>query len=567
MKEILEFYITNEVDEDFDEVAYLKNNPEAKDLYKFYCLVNNVDDRHRLYYISISNFFNNNKESERVIKNNNLAILTTYFNPCNYVNLKYNYLRFSRQIKKFGDLFPVELSFDGNFFIEDENAIRVNGDSSNMLWQKEVLLNMALEKLPKHYTDVAWIDADIIFKNDSWVDQLKEELSKYKVVHLFKTAYIMNNEDKEMDISTSTVNQRKGGHPGFAWAARREIIDQIKFLDNQYLGGGDGIMCRSFIGATNSKSLFSSKGFNFNKETEIWMRNCSKIVDRSFSYLNTEITHLYHGSIKNRNYNERYESLKNKSDKIFKENKLWKADVETINIIKNHFLNRKEDDNIITVNNYFDHVYVLNLNDRIDRLIKVTNKLNSLGINFTRFEAINGTKFEGKKYVKKIFQSDKDNYAMGCCLSHKNIVKDAKQKGYKNILILEDDVMFCKNFNIWFQNLRLIKDWKLLYLGTSQYKWHNIICKNDQYFYRANYSYGTFAYGINNSVYDDILSFNIEEMPIDWHLQKIQKKYSKECYVSYPNLCIADVSDSNIRGSRNQIEHNSKMKWNIFQYE
>lgn len=93
-----------------------------------------------------------------------LAVITTFFNPCNYINLKHNYLKFSKKIKDKCDLFTIELSFDGNFFINDENVIHINGDKDNILWQKERLLNILLSKLPKDYTNIAWVDCDILLK-------------------------------------------------------------------------------------------------------------------------------------------------------------------------------------------------------------------------------------------------------------------------------------------------------------------------------------------------------------------------------------------------------------------
>ena len=75
--------------------------------------------------------------NRKLIQKNKLAIITSFFNPYNDISLKYNYLLFSHNIKKYATLFPIELSFDGNFFIEDNNAIRINGDKDNILWQKD----------------------------------------------------------------------------------------------------------------------------------------------------------------------------------------------------------------------------------------------------------------------------------------------------------------------------------------------------------------------------------------------------------------------------------------------
>jgi hypothetical protein len=45
----------------------------------------------------------------------------------------------------------------------------VRTDQTNVLWQKERLLNLALQRLPEHCTKVVWLDADTFFTNPNWV--------------------------------------------------------------------------------------------------------------------------------------------------------------------------------------------------------------------------------------------------------------------------------------------------------------------------------------------------------------------------------------------------------------
>ena len=48
--DIVEFYKTHQVDDDFDEFFYSEYYPETADFYKKYCSNNNIDDRHRLFF-------------------------------------------------------------------------------------------------------------------------------------------------------------------------------------------------------------------------------------------------------------------------------------------------------------------------------------------------------------------------------------------------------------------------------------------------------------------------------------------------------------------------------------
>jgi GR25 family glycosyltransferase involved in LPS biosynthesis len=506
-----------------------------------------------------------------------LAVITSFFNPNNYINIKYNYLIFSKKIKEKCDLFPIELSFNGEFFIEDENVIRIVGDSENILWQKERLLNIALERLPEEYTNVAWIDCDVIFENPNWVDEVNQKLSEYKVVQIFETAKRLDRKGdiglisngfikRAYEIGTIERNFSKG-IPGFGWAMRREVIDKVKFIDTQVVGGADALMMFAYFGIKDT--LFHNKmNLEWKEECYKWADITYKEINSSVGYISGSIIHLYHGDIKNRRYDSRYSILSSTSfnpvqDLEINSNGLWKFKNQMISEnLQTYFEQRYEDDNIIDINSYFDNIYVLNLNRRPDRWEKIEKKLNDIGIKYERFSAIDGN------YL--IIDNDFSNfrpgtgmienkYAYACLLSHIEIVKDAKEKGYKRILIFEDDVLISKDIKVHLQKLRKIKDWKLLYLGASQYRWNLDFIED---FYYSKNSLGTFAYAIDESVYNDILQIG-NTKSIDNYLAEIQLKYYGNCFTFYPNICISDVSESEIREKRNQEEHSKKMRWDI----
>lgn len=574
------FYSIYKVDDDFDAAFYAKEYPTIINFYQPYCINNNISDQHRLFfhwymYGKHDGMHKNENEKEKFFtpridirekKENKLAIITTFFNPCNYINLQYNYLKFSENIKQYADLFAIELSFNNNYFIKDSNTIRINGYKKNILWQKEILLNILLDSIPKEYTDIAWIDSDIIFTDKFWKIRLFDELSRYKVVQLFSIAQRLCHDDKQYSKIMSRVKYHSYGAPGFAWAARREVIDEIKFLDNQVLGGGDCVMCSSFMNLPIM--LDQMKYYVNNNYTKQWINKTSAIVDRSVSFIDNEIIHLYHGSEQNRDYQGRYEKIKQEIENNFIiENNIWSSKNEqTTEKIYQYFISRKEDDNIIKINNLFDKVYLLNLDREMSKLETVSKKLDFYNIDYQKFSAIDGNLLEYNQDKYEIHKGLLENkYALGCYLSHIEIMKDAKKHKYEKILILEDDVMFCKDFNVKLQSIRSLKNWKMLYLGGTQYDWDNIEYREN--FYYANRTAGTFAYAIHNSLYDEIINSIDFKHAIDKNYTHLQKKYKNNCYVCYPNLCIADVTTSSIRNGRDQNKHNAIMRWNIYEYK
>jgi len=588
------FNIKEDLKIDSNKVWKIKRSEITNALVKYF-IDRKEDDIIRNDIIK-NDIIKDNKNILRISKrdssiNPKLAVLTTFFNPNNYLNLRYNYLKFSEKIKEKADLFPIELSFNGEFFIEDENVIQIKGSRENILWQKERLLNIALENLPKEYTNVAWIDCDIIFENENWVEEVNEKLKDYKVLQLFENAKRLDENGNVGKVSKSIIKRiselnrvdidLSKGTPGFAWAIRREILDNIKFLDTMILGGGDSMMFVSYFNGvlyyqniTKLKSLYESYLIKkYNKDIldmfEEWNKKTIRLIDSSVSFIEGDIIHLYHGKMINRNYNSRYEILSelkfNKElDISMGDNNLWKINrIELLSKIGRYFEGRNEDDNVVNINEYFDNIYVLNLDRRKDRYEKIKYKFDKFNIKFERFSAIDGDIISDNEYDFKNFTKQgllENKYALACLRSHVEIIKDAKFKGYKRILIFEDDALISKDINIHLQKLRNIKDWKLLYLGSSQYNWNLEFIED---FYYSRKTLGCFAYAIDESIYDEILELNKEELSIDNLLLILQSKYYKQCYTFYPNICIADVSESTIRADRDQDSHSKRMRWNL----
>ena len=70
-------------------------------------------------------------------------------------------------------------------------------------------------------------------------------------------------------------------------------------------------------------------------------------------------------------------------------------------------------------------IIYINLERRLDRLHEITEELTKFSLEGERFNAIPNS-----------------NGIVGCGYSHLEVLKLAKQRGYKNILILEDDFTF-----------------------------------------------------------------------------------------------------------------------------
>jgi len=178
--------------------------------------------------------------------------------------------------------------------------------------------------------------------------------------------------------------------------------------------------------------------------------------------------------------------------------------------------------------------FYLNLDYRPDRREKMEKQLSKVNVNFDRFPAIDGTKIElNKDFKGTITNSETKQYAT--YLSHYEMIKYAKENNWSNLIILEDDVTLCDDFDSrldFFVNI-LPNDWKIAYLGFNEQQDTKLYQVNE-FIFRVDNVLGCFGMIINGNFYEELLSI-IErfKQPIDEIIKSyVQKKYS--CYSFIP---------------------------------
>ena len=259
--------------------------------------------------------------------------------------------------------------------------------------------------------------------------------------------------------------------------------------------------------------------------------------------------------------------------------------VKTYNYDKNGISDTVLFDDIVTnpLNEIFDKIYVVNLEKREDRKEEMLVKLKKHNIKFSFVKAINGfdkpyideyNEYKNKpiddkshpleiKYNKKMLISPG---ALGYIYSWINILNDAIEKKYDNILCFDDDILFHKNFEMELSKVKNIFNgkWKVILLGASQHIWNNINITEKNY-YQPVETDGSFAIGIHRSIFKELLTLaNKKNIVFDsGPLREVYNKYRTECFVIYPNIVIADVSDSDIFLPRSQSSIAKKLKWDM----
>lgn len=215
-----------------------------------------------------------------------------------------------------------------------------------------------------------------------------------------------------------------------------------------------------------------------------------------------------------------------------------------------------------TIFDYFDAIYCINLDRRPDRWELVKKEFEKMGI---------------EDRVKRFPAFDIKEKHVWCALSHRYIIKLAKENRYNNILVLEDDIYFNKDsagsLEKALDNLKQVK-WDIFYLGVS-------LCLNDiPYAFRENNllkivgARSTHAIAYNSNIYDKLLDCLPKD--IDSGVKFVQKflaidaYYSRYCqkvnktFMPLENICYQQINYSDNEKKIHNLGRHQKFYFFLF---
>jgi hypothetical protein len=239
-----------------------------------------------------------------------MAVCLVYFNFCKSKRLLMNYLFTVEKLKTSNiPYFTLELYFDKP---EIHGAFHLRGKSA--LFHKERLCRILEKMVPEKYDKIVFIDADIIFRNARWYNEVSEMLTRFQVVQPFERCAWMDSTYKTcllerqcvMKMQSSTYDTKY--HPGFAWAFQREWFQKNGFYDYAITGSGDTLSAAAWLNVDFPPNYLQPA---LRPSYDLYRKN---ITIPSMSYATGVVEHLWHGTRENRQYVNRHKILEGVDD-------------------------------------------------------------------------------------------------------------------------------------------------------------------------------------------------------------------------------------------------------------
>jgi hypothetical protein len=246
------------------------------------------------------------------------AILTCHFNPAGCRRTTENYFLFQAALGPLeARLYSAEVVFDGMDFQTDAQ-LKLRGSEVSRFWLKEWLLNLLLRQLPERVRYVAWLDRDVLFHDPYWPERAAALLDRdCAMVQLFSTVKSAGPDGEAISVDPGFAyaavegNGTRSGRPGFAWAARRDYLASVEFPSMNIIGGADNNMALAWTGGNLAKMWDRDRYAQGLREwNQQWADRARAAMNgRRCGYVPGMLTHLWHGTRRNRRFNSRHAIL------------------------------------------------------------------------------------------------------------------------------------------------------------------------------------------------------------------------------------------------------------------
>jgi len=180
-------------------------------------------------------------------------------------------------------------------------------DHGAMIWQKERLVNLAVDAAGTSHDRIIILDADCIFQNHDWLDNINRALDECDIVQCFNSLEYQF-DDRNYNLQGAVASYRiygkyTGSVTGGAWAFRAPFP---RYYEHCVVGGGDTAFCDKLL--DRGSTFIQSQAHRAH-----YLAWYSSQAQRTFGYANNTAKCLPCGSFHTRNFASRHRILRNYS--------------------------------------------------------------------------------------------------------------------------------------------------------------------------------------------------------------------------------------------------------------
>jgi len=273
--------------------------------------------------------------------------------------------QFMRQFPRIGmELHTIEASYSGRWELPNTRQnMQVDIDPESVFWHKENLLNIVIANLPDKYEYVLWIDADVVLLAPDYTQMVRDALGKHTIVQGFSSLqYLDKNGGRQTDWRPAIIKyndehgtQESGpekAYPGLVWAASREMLAKAGGIYDKCITGSGDVAWVAAIYESWAEKHVQRWSPALVADAKRYGERLRALI-QSVGYVEAKGVHLYHGSLKNRQYVTRHAPIR---DHDFDPNKdleyapngtlRWARHVspQLREAVSDYLRNRKEDD-------------------------------------------------------------------------------------------------------------------------------------------------------------------------------------------------------------------------------
>jgi hypothetical protein len=179
-------------------------------------------------------------------------------------------------------VFIGEVAYNDNPFVLQSSPRTYQYRTNSIMFYKENIMAQIASQLPETFTKLILLDADILFVDPDWYTKVSHALDTRVVVQPFFRAFQLDITFHVGSTKHSRLSDGDNNHDGYAWAFQRSWLHNHPLFEYSLIGGGDTSIYNMAIKHRNSAAI---------------------------GYVNLDILHLPHGTLRNRQYESRHDKI------------------------------------------------------------------------------------------------------------------------------------------------------------------------------------------------------------------------------------------------------------------